>query len=84
MFSWPGAFTFLHGKRFKVLKAQSLEKTTGEAPGTVLEGFPGDLDVATGAGILRLKEVHLESGKRLSIGDFLKGYRVPAGTCLGH
>ncbi len=80
---WPGAFTFLFGKRLKIFTAEHLHKTTQQQPGTVLEGFAGDLEVATGRGILSLKEVQLESGKRLAIDDFLRGYPVAPGTLLG-
>lgn len=80
---WPGAFTFLSGKRLKVLKAKGLQDPTGENPGTVMEGFPGDLNVATGRGSLTLLEVQLESAKRLSIRDFLRGFSVSPGTLLG-
>jgi len=80
---WPGAFTFLSGKRLKVLKAKDLQKRAKKKTGTVLEGFPGDFNVATGRGILALKEVQLESAKRLPVRDFLRGCPVPAGTLLG-
>jgi methionyl-tRNA formyltransferase len=80
---WPGAFTFLFGKRLKVLKAKDLQKRTKEKPGTVLEGFPGEFNVATDRGVLALKEVQLESAKRLPVKDFLRGCPVPAGTVLG-
>ena len=79
----PGAFTSLFSKRLKVFKGKCVQKETHEAPGTVLEGFPGDLNVATGRGILTLEEVQLESGKRLAVEDFLRGCRVPSGTILG-
>jgi methionyl-tRNA formyltransferase len=80
---WPGAFTLLSGKRLKVLKAKHLEERVKEKPGTVLEGFPGDFNVATGRGVLALKEVQLESAKRLPVRDFLRGCPVSAGTFLG-
>jgi methionyl-tRNA formyltransferase len=80
---WPGAFTFLSGKRLKVLKAKGVQDPVGVEPGTVIEGFPGDLSVATGRGSLALLEVQLESAKRLSIRDFLRGSPVPPGTRLG-
>lgn len=79
---WPSAFTFLHGKRLKIFFAEPKESRGQENPGVVLEGFPGDLDVATGEGVLGLKEVQLESGKRLSAEDFLRGCPVPPGTIL--
>jgi len=80
---WPGAFTFLSGKRLKVLKAKALQNPAREKPGTVLEGFPGDFNVATGRGTLALHQVQLESAKRLSIKDFLRGFPVSPGTRLG-
>ena len=80
---WPGAFTSLFGKRLKVLKAEEIQKQAKEKPGTVLEGFPGDFNVATGRGILALKQVQLESAKRLMVNDFLRGCPVPPGTVLG-
>ena len=83
MTPWPGAFTFIFGKRLKILKAEDLRKSTRKKPGSVLEGFPGDFNVATGRGTLALKEVQLESAKRLRIEDFLRGCPVPPGTLLG-
>ncbi len=80
---WPGAFTFLLGKRLKIFKAKGLQVKAGDKPGTVLEGFPGDFNVATGRGSLALEEVQLESGKRLRVEAFLRGCPVPAGTRLG-
>jgi len=80
---WPGAFTFLYGKRLKIFKARPVKKHSHEKPGTVLDGFPGELNVATGKGILSLKEVQLESAKRLPIKEFLRGCPIAPGTMLG-
>jgi methionyl-tRNA formyltransferase len=80
---WPGAFTFLFGKRLKILKAKAVHKASSEKPGTVLKGFPGELNVAAGSGMLMLKEVQLESGKRLAVEDFLRGCPVAPGIILG-
>jgi methionyl-tRNA formyltransferase len=80
---WPGAFTFLAGKRLKVLKVKGVRAPVTEKPGTVIPGFPGDLIVATGRGSLGLLEVQLESSKRLPIRVFLRGFPVSPGTHLG-
>ena len=79
---WPGAFTFLFGKRLKVFSAEARKRQVPERPGTVLEGFPGDLEVSAGEGVLLLKEVQFESGKRLSADAFVRGCPVPPGTTL--
>ena len=80
---WPGAFTSFVGKRLKVFRCKISQKGSRQKPGTVLEGFPGELDVATGRGVLSLTEVQLESGKRLPMETFLRGCPVPPGTVLG-
>jgi methionyl-tRNA formyltransferase len=46
------------------------------------KGFPDELWVATGKGILSIIEIQEASGKRLFIKDFLRGYKFPDGTML--
>lgn len=79
---WPGAFTFWGKKRLKVFKGTPLSIDHADTPGTVLPGFPDELRVATGQGLLSLLELQGPSGKRLSIGDFLRGHPIPPGTRL--
>lgn len=78
---WPGAFTFYDQKRLKILKAVALPSGATEvAPGTIVPGFPDELRVAAGDGLLSILEVQGESGKRLTIVEFLRGHSMPAGT----
>ncbi|MFW5811107.1 MAG: methionyl-tRNA formyltransferase [Thermodesulfobacteriota bacterium] len=79
---WPGAFTFWGKKRLKVFKGKPLSIDPAEKPGTVLPGFPDELRVATGKGVLSLLELQGPSGKRLSIDDFLRGHPISPGTLL--
>ena len=53
-----------------------------ETPGTVIKGFPDELRIATGKGVLSVMEIQGASGKRLLIKDFLRGYDLPFGTIL--
>ena len=82
MTPWPGAFTFHGKKRLKIFKAIPIITEDVETPGTVIERFPGELCVATGRGALSVIEIQGESGKRLLIKDFLRGYNIPPGTIL--
>jgi len=78
---WPGTFTFYDNKRLKIFKAVALPaagKTV--TPGTVVPGFPDELRVATGNGLLSVLEIQGESGNRLTISEFLRGHPIPAGT----
>jgi methionyl-tRNA formyltransferase len=52
------------------------------SPGTVIKGFPDELWISTGKGVLSVMEIQGESGKRLLIKDFLRGYQLPPGTHL--
>jgi len=82
MTPWPGAFTFHGNKRLKILKARPIIIDTVETPGTVIKRFPDELCVATGKGVLSVIKIQGESGKRLLIKDFLRGYKIPPGTIL--
>jgi methionyl-tRNA formyltransferase len=82
MTPWPGAFTFHETNRLKIFSAKPVAKTFEALPGTVLQSFPDELVIATGKDALTILEVQGPSGKRLLIEDFLRGYKLPAGTIL--
>jgi methionyl-tRNA formyltransferase len=82
MTPWPGAFTFHETNRLKIFRAKPVAKTSEEPPGTVLRSFPGELIIATGKDALAILEIQGPSGKRLSIEDFLRGYKLEPGTRL--
>lgn len=79
---WPGAFCFWDGKRIKIFRASRKTFPTQESPGTVLKGFAEELTVATGQDALLIHELQGESGKRLSVRDFLRGHPLAPGTVL--
>jgi methionyl-tRNA formyltransferase len=80
---WPGAYTFLGDKRLKIFKSRPLTVEITEPPGTVLQGFPDELRIATAQGALLIEELQGASGKRLLIKDFLRGHPIPTGSILG-
>jgi len=82
MTPWPGAFTFHEKKRLKIFRAKTIIMDTEASPGTVIKGFPDELWISTGKGVLSIMELQSESGKRLFIKDFLRGYKLPPGTHL--
>jgi methionyl-tRNA formyltransferase len=79
----PAAFTTLDGKVLKVHRAAVASAGGAGAPGRVISAGPGGIEVATGAGSLRLLEIQLAGKRRLDAAAFLTGHRVPPGTCLG-
>jgi methionyl-tRNA formyltransferase len=82
MTPWPGAFTFQNDKRLKIFSAKPIFVEVDETPGTVIKGFPDELRIATGKGVLSVIEIQGASGKRLLIKDFLQGNQLPPGTVL--
>jgi methionyl-tRNA formyltransferase len=75
---WPGAFTTLDGKLFKVHRAK-VGQGQG-APGTVLSAGPQGLEVACGEGSLVLLEVQPEGKRVMAAGDFLAGRKLAPGS----
>ncbi|MEI7591250.1 MAG: methionyl-tRNA formyltransferase, partial [Deltaproteobacteria bacterium] len=79
---WPGAFCFYNGKRIKIYRACQKPIVTMESPGMVLKGFSNELTVATGMHALVIQELQGDSGKRLSVQDFLRGHPILPGALL--
>lgn len=82
MTPWPGAFTFCKNTRLKIFSSKPIIMPVDTPPGTVLKGFPDELRIATGKGVLSILEIQGQSGKRLLIKDFLRGFKLPVGTVL--
>ena len=82
VYPWPGAFTFHNQERLKIYRVEALALPTDAAPGTVMDGFPDELRIATGNGALLIHEIQGESGKRLPIEAFLRGHAMIPGTVL--
>ena len=81
--SSPGAFTFLDGKKLKILSASAEITDTGVAPGTIVSQKGRGLKVAAKNGWVHLLDVQMENKKRMPLEDFLRGYEVQTGTLMG-
>ncbi len=77
---WPGAFTFYDNKRLKIFAAKPVLTDITAPPGTVIKGFTDELRIATAKGALSILKIQSESGKQLSIKDFLRGCSIPPGS----
>ncbi|WP_026610186.1 methionyl-tRNA formyltransferase [Methylocaldum szegediense] len=72
---WPVAETSYRGQTLRIWRAESLDEPASAEPGRLLER-DRTLDVATGQGVLRLLEVQLPGGKRMSAQAFLNAHPV--------
>ncbi|MDD2738504.1 MAG: methionyl-tRNA formyltransferase [Methylomonas lenta] len=71
--AWPVAQTSFKGEVLRVWNCALTDKTSALSPGTISCADQA-LDVATGAGVIRLLEVQLPGGKRIAGKDFLNAH----------
>lgn len=81
---FPGAFTRLNGKVFKIYAARLTEEDTAEIPGTIIRTSSDGFFVAAGSGsVLEVTECQPAGKKRMSATDFMRGKTLEPGTVLG-
>ena len=81
---WPGTHTFWNGQLVKVLKAEIRDERlamTNQA-GLVVKLEDESIGVATGEGVLVLKEIQLAGRKALKAEDFVRGQLKFIGAIL--
>lgn len=85
MHPWPHAYSYLNGHRLIVIRSSidptngSADWSSGLAPGTLLDATGDTLRVATGTGILHVREVQAEGKRPMRTREFLAGHRIGAG-----
>ena len=82
---WPGATVDWGGEPLKVWKASvgAAESSPHPTPGTVVRVRAEAVSVATGEGILDLKDVQPAGRRRMRIQEFLAGHPIRIGERLG-
>lgn len=90
--SWPSAFTSLNGKTLKiwdcdVIKADNAKALCSEydkySVGTIVYAGKNETIVKCGKDAISFKSIQLEGKKRMEISEFLRGFKLEAGTMLG-
>ncbi len=77
---WPIAEATVAGERLRIHGAIALDLHHQAAPGTLLAATRQGLDIACGAGALRLRVVQREGGKAITAADYLNARRDLAGA----
>ena len=80
---WPSAFTYIGGKMLKIWKSRVGREGIFGKPGTVTGVSDSEISVQCADGELVLTEIQLEGKKRMSVHDFLLGFKVKEGDELG-
>lgn len=74
---YPGAFTFLNSKSLKIYKAKKEVIKPLIAPGNFETDKKTFLKFACANGYICIAELQLEGKKKMSVQDFLRGFKAP-------
>jgi len=72
---WPVAQTLYQGNVLRIWQAEAMALDTDLEPG-IVSCLNKNMDVATGKGLLRLHEIQLPGGKRITANAFLNAHNV--------
>jgi len=75
---WPVAEGPLDGERVRLWSAIALDARSDAAPGSIVAASADGIDVATGDGVLRIRELQRDGGRRISARDWLNARRERA------
>jgi methionyl-tRNA formyltransferase len=71
---WPVATTEIQGTKFKIHATVMTEEKTDAAPGTILALTKTGLLMACGEGVLEIRSLQAEGGKRMAAPDYFRGH----------
>jgi len=82
-YGWPSAFTYYKKKLLKIHKAEYIKYEGKAKPGEIVDVAPEGILVACAQDGILIKELQLESKRRMPVEDFLCGYKINIGEKLG-
>ena len=71
---WPVATMQLQGQRFKVYETAVLAEDTAAEPSSVLGLTKTGLKMACGSGVIEIRTLQAEGGKRMAAPDYFRGH----------
>lgn len=83
MHPWPVAVTTWNGAPLKVWWAEKVDLSTTEEPGTVVKVDDEGIYLATGKGVVAIRELQPAGKKRMTVDAFLRGRKIIPGERMG-
>ena len=77
---WPGAFSFLGSKRFKICKTETKSCDLTDQPGVILRISGHGIEVGTQNERIVITELQPEGKKRMRVKSFLAGHKLIIGN----
>ena len=78
----PSAYTFVKGRRMKIFKT-SFSALPPVTPGEIINADESSLVVSCGSGSLELSDVQIEGKRRMTVTQFLQGFKLSPGERFG-
>lgn len=76
---WPAAYSFLDGKRFRFFAPDTSDLSSDLPPGNIVQADKKGLFIATGEGVILVKEIQPEGKRRMSVEAYLCGQSLKVG-----
>lgn len=85
---WPGSYTYFNNKILKIWKVQYPDSKDCQIDssakfGQIVDITSDSIIIRCRDSVLAIKEVQIESGKRMSVYDFVVGHKIKKGDLLG-
>ena len=77
---WPGAFSFLGSRRFRICKTETKTGDSLDQPGVIVRIAYRGIEVGTRNGRIIITELQPEGKKRMDARSFLAGHKLTAGN----
>lgn len=78
----PVAYTMLNDEKLKIWFAETIDGDYNGEPGTIVDVRKRDFVVMTAEGVVAVKEVQAQGGKRMSADAYMRGHAIEKGTIL--
>ena len=79
----PGAFTYFRSRTLKIFKAEISSIVNPAVPGTITHVFKDYFNVACEKDGIKILELQIEGGNRMSAKDFINGFKIKVGETFG-
>ena len=79
---WPGAYTFFKADRWTIWRATAIDEPAVLAPGQIAALTKDAIHVATGRGMLAIRELQPANSRRMPAGQYLAGHPLQVGMQL--
>ncbi|MFH0772245.1 MAG: methionyl-tRNA formyltransferase [Candidatus Omnitrophota bacterium] len=85
LYNWPGTFSDFRGRKIKIWETETAVdaiRNERSKPGEIIKVESSAIFVACGCGVLKIKELQVEGGRRVAVSDYLSGHKISAGDCF--